>query len=129
VRREDQAGGGPAGRVERGERGPDRVGVRLDEAGVVVELAQLVDHRSARTDPGPGPVDVLPVLPARRVSAVGAGGEAERTRHAVVAHPRNGVLQHRVPVPVPPVRRERHAVGREVGLDPGEQVAALLVDR
>ena len=53
-----------------------------------------------------GPRDVLVVLPAGRVAAVGAGGEHERPAHAVAGHLGDGVLDQRVPVAVAEVHRQ-----------------------
>ena len=53
---------------------------RLHEARVVVERAQLVDLRGARADLGARALDVLEILAAARVRAVGRREERERAR-------------------------------------------------
>ena len=129
VCREDQVGiVAHAGR-KRGQRGARAGGERLDEARVVEEAPDLVDPGRARADRGAGPLDVIQVLPAARVGAVGGGHEGDGAPHAVVSHGPHRVGQVRRPVPVPPVDGERQAAGREVGADRGQQIPALLVDR
>ena len=70
-------------RRERGERLAHAVGVGLDEAGVVVEDAELVDDGRALPDLGPGSGDVLEILAASRVGAVRRGDEGQRPSDAV----------------------------------------------
>ena len=120
VRGEDQ----PGVRV-LAQGGPDGVRVGLDEAGVVEVVPQLVQLRRALPHRGPGPVQVVLVLPAPRVRRVGRRHEDQRPPHAVRAHGRDGVLDQRVPVAVAPVDRQR----RQLGPDRGQQGPVLLVDR
>ncbi len=129
VRGEHQVGVLPQAGGERGQRGARAGGERLDEARVVVEAPDLVDPGRVRAHGGAGPLDVVQVLPAARVGAVGGGHQGDGAPHAVVGHGPHRVGQVRRPVPVSPVDRQRQAAGREVGADRGQQVPALLVDR
>jgi hypothetical protein len=117
VRGEHEPGAG-------GVRGAHAVDERLDEARMVVVMPDLVDLRRALADLGARRGDVVPVLPARRVTPVRAGDERERAPDTVVAHPAQRVGEHRVPVPVAPVHRQIQMWRQRV-----EQRAALLVDR
>ena len=91
------------------------VGVRLDEARMVVEDAQLVDDGRARADLRPRARDVLEVLAAARVGAVRRGDEGERAPDAVPGHRAERVGEERMPVPVAPVERQARAVRGQLG--------------
>ena len=104
-------------------------GERLDEAGMVVELSQLVDHGSAGTDHGARVLDVFEVLPARRVRAVCGRDEGERALDAVVAHLTHGVGEQRMPVAVAPVDGQRVTGRRELGVQSGDERTIVRVDR
>ena len=125
VRGEDEARRGAPRLGDLLEGGRHALHERLDEAGVVVERAQLVDLRRALADLGARPRDVLEVLAAARVGAVGGGEERERARDAVVGHLPQRVGQQRVPVAVPPVDRQRHAVPLQLLAQRRHERAAL----
>ena len=129
VRREHQVGVVPQVGGERGQRGARARGERLDEAWVVEETPDLVDPGRIRADRGARPLDVLQVLPATRVGAVGGGHQGDGAPHAVVGHGPHRIGQVGRPVPVPPVDGQRKPAGREGRADRGQQVPALLVDR
>ena len=73
------------------ERLAHMIGVRLDEAGMVVEHAQPRHRGRVRADRLLRVEEVLAVLPAARVRAVRRREERERVADAVVAH-----LGHRI---------------------------------
>ncbi len=96
---------------------------------MVVELAQLVDHGSARADLCAGVLDVFEVLPARRVGAVRGRDERERSLDAVVAHLAHRVGEERVPVAVAPVHGQGVARRGQLGIERGDERTVVRVDR
>ena len=66
---------------------PDAVGVGGDEVGVIVEDANLIDRGGARSDRRLGPRDVLAILAATRVGAIGGqdDGQGRFTPSAVIS--------------------------------------------
>ncbi len=129
VRGEHQPGAGLGRPGQAGQGLLGAGGERLDEAGVVEVGADLVDPGRVRPGRGHRPVDVVQVLAAGRVGAVGGRRERDRASHAVGRHPPHGVIEVRLPVPVAPVERQLERVRAEGGADRGEHVAALGVDR
>ena len=107
------------------ERGAHAVGVRLDEARVVVERAQLQHLGRARADRGLRAVDVLAVLAAARVRAERRGEEREHPARARRLELAQRVLEERVPVAVPEGDRQVDAVLAQLGLERGDQLAVL----
>ncbi len=104
-------------------------GERSDVAGVVVELAELVDDGRTGTDGFARGFDVLEVLATRRVRAVSGRDECERALDAVVSHLAHRVGQIGVPVAIAPVDGQRVAGPRELGVEGGDEGAVLRVDR
>ena len=102
---------------------------RFDEAGMVVEDAQLVDLRRFGADLGPGANDVVEILAATRVGAVGGRDESQRAADAVTNHRAQGIGQQRMPVPIAPIDRQVDPVGGELGLQGGNERAVVVVDR
>ncbi len=129
VRCEDERRSRPSLGRDPGKRVPDARDVRLDEAGVVVERAQLEDLRCVRPDGGLRVVEVLAVLPAARVRAERRGEERERAPDARVAQLADRVPEERVPVAVAEEDRQVDPVCRELGLERGDQLAVLGVER
>lgn len=116
---------------EVGKGFEDPVDHRLQEAGVVEVVAQLVDLREVEAlgiEGGQGVGEVLPVLAAARVRGIGAGGEDQDAAAAVGDHLAQGVREVRGPVAVAPVDRQVQAVVREVLAEGVQEGAVLVVD-
>src|SRR5690606_8713460 len=78
------------------------VGVRLDEARVIMVMADLLHDGRVRADGGPRRLDVLQILTAGGVGPVRACDKRQRPAYALVAHGRELVGEERMPVPVAP---------------------------
>ena len=76
-----------------------------------------------------GPADVLAILPAARIRAVRRQDDRQGLLDAGLGHLAEGVGQHRVPVAVAPVDRQRHAVPSQLGAERVDQRPDLGVDR
>ena len=68
------------------ERGADILNVRLDEARMIIEGAQLSDLRRSWADLSLAPLDVFAVLAAARIRAVGGSDEGQRVFDPVGGH-------------------------------------------
>ena len=68
-----------------------------------------------------GSRDILAILPAAGIRAVGGRDEEEDVAHAVSTHGRDGVLQKRVPVAVAEVDRQVDAVLGQLAFERGDQ--------
>ena len=123
---------GTAARSSAGEarqRLPHVLDHRFDEAGMVVEDAQLADLRRCGADRGLGANDVVEILAATRVRAVGGRDERQRTADAVTSHREQSIGQQRMPVPIAPIDRQVEPVGGELGFQGGDECAVVVVDR
>ena len=120
MRGEDQPGAIGHG-VRRGE---DVVGEHLDEERVVEVAPKFDQFGSVGTGRAPGPVEILGVLRAARVSTPRGRGEYRCTPNAVVAHGRDRVFDVRLPVAVAEVDRDV-----QLSLQCGDQVPVDPVDR
>ncbi len=127
--REDEMHRVASSRGDPGQRVADTIGVRLDEARVVVERTQLQNLGRVGADLDLRPVDVLAVLAATGVRAERRREERECATDAVVAHVPDRLGEIRVPVAVPEVDGQRDPMGGELGFERGDQRAVLPVDR
>ena len=118
------------GCLELGDPVAHALDERLHEAGVVEELAHLVDLDHV-AEPGVGERvgEVLAVLAAARVRAVGARRDRDELRVTGGLRLGERVVEVRVPVAVAPQHRQVDAAAGELGLEGGLQLAVLLVDR
>ena len=73
--------------------------------------------------------DILAVLPAAGIRAVGRRDEEEGVIHPVSAHDLDRVLQQGMPVAVPEVDGQVNAVLRQLSFERGDQRSVLGVDR
>ncbi len=114
----EDEGSGCARRTQLVSGGSGGVHERSHEPGMVEEGTELVDLGRPLADRGPGPVDVVEVLPAARIGAVGGGDERKCAADPVVGHTRHRVGQERVPVAVAPVDGQVGPAGGERLLEP-----------
>ena len=94
---------------------------------MVVAVAHPVQARGLRESVR-GREEVLPVAAAAAVGAEGAGHVDERRPDSVPRHPRHGVRQHRMPVPVAQVDREPRTALGERRLERPHELAGVLRD-
>ena len=116
--------------LQLGETGLHPRGERRDEAGVVEVLAHLVDRQHVAEA---GRVElageVFPVLPARRVRAVGARRDRDQRAMPVVRRLTQRVGEERTPVAVAPVDLQVHPAIPQFRLERSLQRPVLGVDR
>ncbi len=132
VRGEGEVRARPLLRRQLGQRGEDPVHHRLDEAGVVEVVPQLVDAWHGQPlglQRGQRLGEVLAVLPAAGVRGVGAGGQDGDAAVPGPGHLAQGVGQVGRPVAVAPVHGQIESVFREVLAQGVEQRPVLAVDR
>src|ERR1039457_3771393 len=129
VRRENQRNTLPQVGGQRLNRRPGLLGERLDEPRMVEEMPQLIDPGGARANLGARRCDVIEILPAAGVGAVGRGHEADGAPHPRSGHIRHGGREVRRPVPVAPVHGQVKAGGRKIFADSRARARALLVER
>jgi hypothetical protein len=110
------------------ERLADVIGVRADEAGMVVEHAKPRNGGGVRPDRLLRVEEVLAVLPAAGVRAVRRCEKRECVPHAVVAHRGHRIGDERAPVAVAEVDRQVDAVRAQLRLERVDQRAVLVVD-
>ena len=110
------------------ERGTQVLDVRPDEAGVVVEGAQLLDARGVTAYVYASAFDVFSVLSATGVRTVGRRDEGERVLDSVVAHLSDCVGEKRVPVSVAPVDGKARPVLFKLALQSLDEFPVLFVD-
>ena len=118
----------------------------LGDAGYVVDKAMDGEegHYLGETEPydavvldlgrrgaglGTGALDVLAILPASRVRAVGRGHEGEGAFPPVAGHLPQRVGQKRMPIAVAPVDRQVWTMVLQFRAQGGHEFAVLLVDR
>ena len=93
----------------------DVIGVRLDEARMLVPVADVDDSTSAAArgrERRARVADVLAVLQAARIAALRGGEHADRAADAGARHRRQRVGEERMPVAHADVHRQRHAARR-----------------
>jgi hypothetical protein len=90
-----------------------RLDHRFDEAGMIVEDAQLVDVRRRGPDLLLCGRDVLAVLAAAGIRTVRAGEERQGPPHAISPHLGERFGKQRMPVPVTPINWQLRPVGRQ----------------
>jgi hypothetical protein len=98
---------------ELGECLADVLDHRLDESGVIVEDAELIDLGCAGAGLFTGSRDVIEVLAAARIRTVGGGDESERPLDAVLSHLTQRVDEQGMPVAIAPVDGELRPSGGE----------------
>ena len=129
VRREDDVGPLASPRGNLGKGGRQVLRVRPDEPGVVEERTGAQDLGRLVADLDLSGEEVLAVLAAAGVGAVGGREERERPADAAVGHLTQNVGQEGMPVAVSEVDRQVDAVGVELGAERGDERPVLRVDR
>jgi len=131
VGREEHVGlrQGDPGRGDLGEAVAQPLHEGRHEAGVIEELAHLVDLDDT-VEPGLGECSgvVLAILAAARVRAVGARADGDELREAALVGLDERLLDIGVPVAVAPQHREVDSPAGELGLEGRLEFAVLLVD-
>lgn len=101
----------------------------VDEVGVVVEDADLVDFHSGKGGILECRGDIFAVLTAAGVAAEAGGDIAEHAADTVIVHLFESLWKERMPVAVAPIERQVDVVLIKFGAECGEEITALLVDR
>ena len=122
MRSENQASARPMDFFDTGDD-------RIDETGMVVIEAQLVEARSVVAHRFARLGKVLAVLATAAVRRERRGGKHERIGHTVVTHLRDRVSQVGLPVAVAEVDRQLNAHRVEFAAQRVDQRFVLIVDR
>src|SRR6478752_8505068 len=96
---------------------------------MVEEYPQLVDLRGAIAERLTSPRDVIALLAATGIGAVGRGDIGEGSAAAVVRHPPQRVAQGWIPVAIAPVDRQGRTVGLQSPHERRDQGTVLLIQR
>ena len=125
---EDQARPATAFARDLRERFGGMRGNRLNEAGMVVEGPNLIDRRRAFANHSLRRSNILAVLPAAGVGAIGRSEKAQAHRMPSLFIRPSVSAGQRMPVAVSPIDRQADSMGSQFALQCRDQRTVLVVD-
>jgi hypothetical protein len=127
--RKDESGSHSSLRRQARHRFARSVDPTLDKTGMVEIDPQLIDSWSFFADLALRLLDILQILPATGIRAVGRREKGERAVYAAVAHAAQRINQKRMPIPIAPIDGQRDPISLKIAFDRRNQGSVLSIDR